>query len=354
MMTTDQVGKAYRILVTGVGGAPGFDLTRKLMTLGCEVIGTDAHPLASGLLLPKVTARVTAGASDPRYGSALLQLCRELRPDALIPTVERELPQLIALRDALDDLGVRTWLPPLRAVDACIDKAQFHTVLAAHDIPTPRTFLPNEIGDIPDGCPLVVKPRRGQGSQQVVFCRTREQARILCELIPEPIVQERIQGQEFTADCLVDRSGRASVILRHRLLTKGGLSMVSRTFHDAEVTDRVRATLAAVGATGLCCTQGFLREDAAERIVMTEMNARIAGGFPLSEAAGADLVGQTLNGLFGLPVDHSRLGYRAGIRLTKYVDTLAIEECPHPDSALSPLLDPALAPAAASPGRSAR
>jgi carbamoyl-phosphate synthase large subunit len=51
---------------------------------------------------------------------------------------------------------------------------------------------------------------------------------------------------------------------------------------------------------------------------------RVAGGFPLTEAAGADLVGQMVNGLFGLPIDRTRLAYRNGVFLTNYIETLAI------------------------------
>lgn len=310
-----------RILVTGVGGAGGFDLARALMRLGCQVIAVDANPLAPGLLLPDVTARTMAPAGDAAYRADLLGLCRELRPDALMSTVERELPDLLAVREVLDELGVRTWLPPTEAVRACVDKAAFAAVLREHCLPTPRTWLPHEIDQVPDPAPLVVKPRYGQGARDVAFCDRREQARVLSEIVPDPVIQQRVTGREFTTDCLVDRHGRVSVILRHRLLIKGGLAVVSRTFRDEATTALVTATLAAIGAQGLCCAQGFLTDQGA---VMTEVNARVAGGFPLAEAAGADLVQQALVGLFGLPVDHDRLTYTPGVYLTKYTETLAV------------------------------
>lgn len=328
-MAADGRRRPRRILVTGVGGAPGFDLARSLLRLGCEIIAADSNALAPGLLLPSVTPRTTAPASHADYRACLLRVCGELRPDAILSTVEQELPQLVPLRRALADLGVTTWLPDLAAVEACTDKAAFYAALTKHEVPTPRTVLPHEIDQVPEGS-LVVKPRRGQGSQHVHFCRTREQARVLCELVPDPIVQEQLTGAEFTADCLVDRSGRASVILRHRLLVKGGLAVVSRTFHDPQVEECVVRTLAAVGAAGVCCAQGFIREGGPERVVMTEVNARVAGGFPASEAAGADLIGQLLAGLFRNPVNHDRLVYRDGVGLTKYTETLIVNERAYP------------------------
>ncbi|WP_338704341.1 ATP-grasp domain-containing protein (plasmid) [Streptomyces sp. Q6] len=313
-----------RIVVTGVGAAPGFDLARHLQRLQHHVICTDAQPLAPGLLLPRVTARVTPRADHPAYAAAMVQLCRQLRPDALMVGIENDLLPLLEIREDLARVGVRLWLPDAASVEACLDKAAFHEVLVKAGVPTARTVLPEQLDEVPEGeGALVVKPRRGHGAQHVHICSTHEQARVLCELVPEPMIQERLLGYEFTADCLVDRTGRAAAVLRYRALVKSGLSMVSTTFHDEQVDAVVRQTLAAAGAMGLCCVQGFVDDAHPQRVRITELNVRIAGGFALAEAAGAELIGQSLNAMFGRHVDHSRLAYRPGIFLTKYVETLA-------------------------------
>jgi carbamoyl-phosphate synthase large subunit len=318
------VGSAPRIMVTGVGGAPGFDLAVSLLRRGVDVIGLDADPLAPGLLIPGIIGWVAASAADSGYPASLLSLCRELRPAALFSTVEHELPALIRLQHDLAGLGVRIWLPDAHGVQACIDKAAFHRALTQHGLPVPRTWLPAAVSEVPDGVPLVVKPRRGQGSKNVFFCSARHQAQVLCELVPDAVIQERVMGREFTADCLTDREGRASVILRWRLLVKGGLSVVSATFHDEDITRLVMRVLTAIGAAGPCCVQGITSDDGSRpRVQFLEANARFAGAFRVSEAAGADLVGQALNGMLGAPVDHARLAYQPGVCLTKYTETLS-------------------------------
>jgi carbamoyl-phosphate synthase large subunit len=311
-----------RILVTGVGGAPAFDLARELLKAGHEVIAADADPLAPGLRLPGVIARVGVPADDPGYEAGLLAVCRALRPEAIFSGVELEMPRLLRLRPELEALGVRTWLPPEWALHACVDKARFARVLRENGVPTPRTWLPHRLYAIHGARALIVKPRRGQGSRNVHACTTREQARVLCQLVPDPLVQEHIAGREFTADCLTGPDGRSSVILRWRLLVKGGLAVVSETFQHQQAEAAVRATLAALGMTGVCCVQGFVRErDGA--VLITEANARFAGAFLASVAAGADLVGQALRATFGLDIDHRQLAYRPAVRTTKYVETLA-------------------------------
>jgi carbamoyl-phosphate synthase large subunit len=103
----------------------------------------------------------------------------------------------------LAGLGVRTWLRGVDGARACIDKAAFYEAPTRHRLPIPRTWLPGgEVSEVPDGVPLVVKPRYGQGSKGVYFCSERLQAAVLCELVPGKVIQERVTGREFTADCL--------------------------------------------------------------------------------------------------------------------------------------------------------
>ncbi|WP_405743699.1 ATP-grasp domain-containing protein [Streptomyces sp. NBC_01525] len=329
---------AKRILVTGVGANPGFGLARSLTRLGQTVIAADAHPLAPGFRLPAVEPRVIPLATDPAYPDTLAALCRDARVDAVVAGIEPDIPPLVDMRARLDADGVRLWLPDAESVRTCIDKAVFHQVLTEHGIPTPDTWGPEEIDEVPDGVELIVKPRNGHGAQNVHFVDSREHARVLCALVPHLLVQRRLHGGEFTADCLVDRSGRASVILRRRDLVKAGLAAVSTTIDDPVVRDLVVKTLTAVRAAGLCCVQGFVSDSGA--VTITELNVRVAGGFPLTEAAGADLVGQMVNGLFGLPVDHGRLTYRAGMFLTNYTETLAVGDAAELEIAATAKGDP--------------
>ncbi|MEU3188213.1 ATP-grasp domain-containing protein [Streptomyces sp. NPDC006923] len=324
----DNAAPRRRLLVTGVGGAPGLDLAACLASAGHTVLGTDSNPLAPGLIIPGISSRIAARADSPQYKSDLRTLLAGFRPEAIISGVERELPLLIEMQDELDAAGIRTWLPSARTAAITLDKALFHEAVTAEGIPTPLTARPEDIHLLPETGGLVVKPRRGQGSKDVHYCATRRQAAVLCELVADPIVQQRIAGQEFSADCLVDRDGRTSVVLRRRLLVHGGMSMVASTFHHEKATQLVKTTLTAIGSVGPCDVQGFITDDHPVPVVITEVNHRLAAGFRLSEAAGADLVGQTLNGLFNIPVDHQRLAYRSDVHLTKYVTELSTQPRP--------------------------
>ena len=89
------------------------------------------------------------------------------------------------------------------------------------------------------------------------FLNDLRQARVLCELVEDPLVQERVTGMEFTADCLIDHDGNVSVIPRRRLTVRNGLAVAARTFHDNQVAKTVTRTVAALGMTVIiiraCC-----------------------------------------------------------------------------------------------------
>jgi carbamoyl-phosphate synthase large subunit len=138
-------------------------------------------------------------------------------------------------------------------------------------------------------------------------------------LTPDPIVQKKIEGREFTADALVYPSGElCGVVPRWRLATKGGISTLGRTFDDHPVCDVVGRVLKAVGHVGPANVQGFVASDGSVTIV--EVNPRFSGGLPLSLYAGADLVGEYLRAIMGREPRPERLVARAGVTIYRYFD----------------------------------
>lgn len=303
-----------RVLVTGAGGAAGIAVIRALTSAGHHPIAVDADPRAAGLTLA-ADAAVIPRADDPAFADAALTVVDRTRPAVLAATVSEEIGAWHELHSDLSKRGVATWLPPEAAVAVCIDKWKFARVLRDAGIPSPATSLGDAHGV--DG-PWVVKPRFGRGSRDVYLVDDPMEVVSACRRTPEPIVQSRASGREFTADVLVDHSGRvAACVPRWRVETKSGISTKGETFVDAAVDDVVARTVDAVGLRGVSNLQGFRDDDGA---CVMEVNPRFSGGLPLALAAGADLVGEFLRGALGQPLRPERLEYRAGVRMTRFFD----------------------------------
>ena len=310
--------KRQTVLVTGAGGPAGVSVIQALRALGHATVGADASADAVGIRLADAGG-VLPRAEDADYASALCTLAAEHGVTSLIPTVAEELVALHDCSGVLSAAGIAYWLPSPRAVVSCTDKWLFHQAATAAGTAVPETALGTTEGVTG---PWVIKPRHGRGSRDIYFSDDADEVAELVSLVPDPLVQHRLSGSEFTVDALVDERGRlAAAVPRWRLETKAGISTLGETFVDDAVTQGVGALLGALGHTGPANVQGFAADAPAgggRQVVFTEVNPRFSGGLPLSIAAGADLVGRYLRGMLGLGLEAERLGFLPGVRMYRY------------------------------------
>lgn len=305
-----------RVLVTGAGGAAGVSVVRALTASGVETVAADPDPLAAGrhladrqVSLPHATA--------PEFTEAVVAAAVQTGVDAVVCTVAEEMVPLASVTSALREAGTSLWLSPVEAVQTCIDKQRFADAARAADLPVPTTSLGSAEG-VPG--PWVVKPRFGRGSRDVHLVDEAEDLPTAIRSTPEPIIQTRCAGREFTADVLVGHDGSvAGFVTRWRLETKAGISTRGETFSDPVVAGLVHATVDAIGLQAACNIQGFV-DHSTGRIELVEVNPRFSGGLPLAQAAGADLVGEMLRGTLGLPIRPEHLVARDGVVMTRYFD----------------------------------
>lgn len=306
------------VIVTGAGGAAGVAVVRALAGR-CPVVAADCDPLAVGLHLADDHG-VLPRADCPDFAAHLAKLAARTGATALVCTVAEEVPALHEGAGLLAEAGLRTWLPSAESVLTCSDKWRFARACADAGIPAPVTAL-GTVRGVPG--PWIVKPRSGRGSRDVYAVDTPDEAAWALARVPDPIVQTRLTGAEFTVDALVGPDGRlAGAVPRWRLATKGGISTTGRTFDHPGLVDGVARLLAAVGLVGPANVQGFVSETG--EISFMEVNPRFSGGLPLSLAAGADLVGEYLRVLDGLPLRPERLRARPGVTMLRHFEEVYV------------------------------
>ncbi len=301
------------VLITGAGGPAGIAVIRALAAAETPTIGVDADGGAVGLRLADQQA-VIPRADTEGYGPSLVEVAKTKGATALICTVAEEMAAVGVAAQALAGAGVALWLPTNEAVKACIDKWEFAKRADEADVMIPATGLGTAEG-VPG--PWIVKPRFGRGSRDVLPVDDLDELSWALGRVPDPIVQTRVCGREFTVDALVDRDGVLRVAVpRFRVETRGGISTRGITFRNPDVEDGVERLLKCVGLRGVANVQGFVTPQ--DAVVFIEINPRFSGGLPLSLAAGADLVGQYLRLIRGLCVEPDRLNYRAGVTMMRH------------------------------------
>jgi carbamoyl-phosphate synthase large subunit len=297
-----------RVLVTGAGGAAAIAAMKSLRAEeSVQLIAADMDPWAAGLYLTEERTLVPAGTA-PEFTAVLLDRCRALGVDVLLPTVDAELQPLARAREEFAAAGVALLLAPAAALDIILDKL----TLAEHCagvVRVPRTELFGPSVDPASWTyPVVVKPRRGSGSRGVVIVDSAED---LAALDRSPnfieqglIVQELLPGEEYSVDVLADAAGQViASVPRLRARVDSGVSVGGWTVHDPEVEWFGRAVTQATGVTYVANVQ--CRRTAEGIPALLEVNPRMPGTLGLTIASGVDMPRLALAVLLGRRVPAS-------------------------------------------------
>ncbi len=289
-----------RVLVTGAGGPAAIAAMKSLRAEeSVQLIAADMDPWAAGLYLTGERTLVPPGAA-PEFTAVLLDRCRTLGVDVVLPTVDAELLPLARAREEFAAAGVALLLAPAAALDVILDKL----TLAQHCagvVAVPRTELFGPSVDPASWTyPAVVKPRRGSGSRGVIIVDSAAELAAL-DRSPSLIVQEFLPGEEYSVDVLADAAGHViASVPRLRARVDSGVSVGGRTVHDPEVERFGRVVARATGVTYVANVQ--CRRDADGVPALLEVNPRMPGTLGLTIASGVDMPRLALAALLGQPV----------------------------------------------------
>ena len=117
---------------------------------------------------------------------------------------------------------------------------------------------------------------------------TPEQLAFLRTAHPNDIIQEFVEGIEYTVDVFADLDGnpRCAVPRERHEVRAGEVSKSQTLRHKGIIEQSCRLVKELAGCRGPITIQCFLTPDG--RIVFIEINPRFGGGVPLSIHAGAD------------------------------------------------------------------
>ena len=312
--------RGLNVLVTAAGRRTSLVLAfmEEARRRGGRVLASDVDPLAPALYLADEALNIPR-TGDPAYVDALLEAVAHHAIRLIIPTIDTDLPVLAQTQAEFAALGCRVAVSSESFVAITLDKHQAGVTFGSRGIHVPRSWLPplDQVGELPSR--VFVKPRRGSASQDVHQVAWEELDSVL-GLVPDPIVQEVLTGPEITIDALLDFEGRPiHYVPRRRIRTLGGESIQGVTLdHDPLLEDWIEGVLelcSAMGALGPLTIQAFLTPNGP---VLSEINPRFGGGFPLALAAGGSYPAWLLDMVDGRPVSPRLRAYETGLYMTRY------------------------------------
>jgi carbamoyl-phosphate synthase large subunit len=317
------------------------DIVSAFGRAGATTVAADLDPLAPALYHADHRALVPA-VRDPGYVDALAALVAEHDVRLVVPLTDLDQEIVSAARDAFAPALVLAPAPDVcRAMG---DKYLAHLFFEANGIPSPRTWLPE---DVPEDVryPVLVKVREGFGSRHIYRAADAEELAFQLRATPvDSMVQEQCLGEEFSVDVFSDVDGRClNAIPRSMIQSKGGESIKGRSLADRELVEPGARGAETVGIVGPANVQCFREPDGS--LPVTDVNPRFGGAFPLPLAAGSRYP-QLALALARGERPEPRLGeFREGVVMTRFFSDLCLvedgngelvpfaEEIPHPVAA---------------------
>jgi len=292
-----------------------------------QVIVTDINPL-SPAVYEADRAYAMPLASDPSYVPELLALCDSEQIGLVVPTIDDELPLCASATSAFRSRGILTAWSSAETIRICNDKYLTSMHLAAHGIPVARSVLPPERpADMP--LPLFIKPRGGRGGIGAFPVYSEREFAFFADYVPDPVVQEYLDGPEFTIDVVCNQAGEPlAIVPRERVVIRAGVSDRGRTVKNPALIDlatRVCRVLRFVGPLNIQCR--LHRDGRGEvRPVVFEINARFSGGIPLTIAAGADVPAMLVDLALGRTVSPRIGAFTDGLWMTNHETAIFLDE----------------------------
>lgn len=279
----------YNILILSAGRrvelVQKFKEARDELNITGEIIAADMSEQAPAIYHADKYEKLVH-VKNAKYIDSLIELCNKHNISAIIPTIDTELPVLANNKNKLEKTGIKVFISDQNVIDICNDKFNTYDFFLNNDIDTPKLITDAQLEKENYNFPLFIKPKNGSSSKNTFKVNNQKELDFFTDYVPEPIILNFIDGEEFTIDCFVDfEHNPISIVPRQRLATRGGEISKGKIVLDDDIiaeSKKIIELLKPIGAITIQC----IKDD--NSIKFFEINPRFGGGSPISITAGAN------------------------------------------------------------------
>jgi len=314
--------KRFNILFTCIGRRVSllnsFKQAAKELKLYCRFFGTETTKLSSALQLCDKKF-IVPPTNHKNYITQLLKIVRQNNVKLLVPTVDLDLQILADNKWKFAAIGCIVMISKSNVINICQDKRETYKFLVKNGFDTPETLsVKQTLARKRFRYPCFLKPWDGHASKGAIKVKNHEELVFYTKKVPNCIVQEFIQGQEFTCDAFVNFDLAVKCIVpRKRIETRAGEVSKGTVVKNLQIMHHVSDLVKKLGAgPGVITIQLILTED--KKIKFIEINPRFGGGAPLSIKAGADFPKWILAELIGKRPQIKFDGFKDELTMLRY------------------------------------
>lgn len=192
------MGKSRTILLTA-GGSPGQEAIYRKLQQSYNLLFADMNISRISPTIPQNAKLLTGWADQDGHHEHLAKLCQKHNVDLLVPGIDEELLSVLGHKDMFGDTKI--YLPKQSFVKDILDKLTMSQCLQSIDVAVPYFYLPSH-SDKHDIFPIILKPRKGRGSRNVMRIESHHELKHIIQaykcLDDDWIIQQCKIGTEFT------------------------------------------------------------------------------------------------------------------------------------------------------------
>jgi len=282
---------SYNVLLLSVGRRVElvncFKQAAKKLKIESVIVGADCQSNAPALyfsdkscILPKI--------SSSSYIECIIDACNENNISLVVPTIDTELLLLAKNREVIENkTDAKVLISKLGIIEICRDKFRTQEFFESNNFKVPHLYSNHELGSSDETIyPLFIRPKNGSSSINAFKVNNKTELTAYIAIIMDPIVQDFVEGKEFTIDAFLDfDSNIITVVPRLRIETRSGEIIKGKIVKERQIIDECKRVLSILKPIGPITIQCIL---SASGIEFIEINPRFGGGAPMSITSGAD------------------------------------------------------------------
>ena len=317
----------YNILILSAGRrvelVQSFQKAAKRLNIKSNVVAGDCSETAPAIYFADRKA-ILPRINEDNYVDEIINVCKREGIRLVIPTIDTDLLLLSEERERIEsESGAVVLISSTEVISICRDKINTQKFLEENGFKIPKMYSEEELDSGELEFPLFIKPKSGSSSINTFKVNNIEELATYRSLIKEPIVQDFMEGKEFTVDVFLDFDGNLiTVVPRLRMATRSGEISKGKIVKDKEIIEDIKRLVEVLKPIGHITVQLMKTNKGIEYI---EINPRFGGGAPMSIQSGADSCENLYRLLMGENLEYNE-NYRDNIMFFRFDNSICVDE----------------------------
>ena len=317
----------YNILILSAGRrvelVQSFQKAAKRLNIKSNVVAGDCSETAPAIYFADRKA-ILPRINEDNYVDEIINVCKREGIRLVIPTIDTDLLLLSEERERIEsESGAVVLISSTEVISICRDKINTQKFLEENGFKIPKMYSEEELDSGKLEFPLFIKPKSGSSSINTFKVNNIEELATYRSLIKEPIVQDFMEGKEFTVDVFLDFDGNLiTVVPRLRMATRSGEISKGKIVKDREIIEDIKRLVEVLKPIGHITVQLMKTNKGIEYI---EINPRFGGGAPMSIQSGADSCENLYRLLMGENLEYNE-NYRDNIMFFRFDNSICVDE----------------------------